>query len=188
MAEYYDTAIIPTRVKAPKDKPNAEGTVKHTSTWIAAALRNEKFFNIGELNGAIFEKLEEFNSKPFQKREGSRLLAFQNEEKEFLKRLPASPYELAIWSTALVHNDYLISDGKNKYSVPFDPTGQEVSLRLTSNTVEAFFSGSRVASHPREEKKLRHPIIKIEHMPDNHKKISFIQQGSIPRVGPIGRY
>ena len=170
MAEYYDTAIIPTRIKAPKDKPNAEGTVNHTSTWIIAALRNEKFFSISELNEAIFEKLEAFNSKPFQKREGSRLLAFQDEEKEFLKRLPASPYELAVWSTAFVHNDYLISDGKNKYSVPFDLIGQEVSLRLTSNTVEAFFNGSRVASHPREEKKLRHPIIKVEHMPDNHKK------------------
>lgn len=170
MAEYYDTAIIPTRVKSPKDKPNAEGTVNHTSTWIVAALRNEKFFSITELNEAIIEKLEAFNAKPFQKREGSRLSAFQNEEKEFLKRLPASPYELAVWSTAMVHNDYLISDGKNKYSVPFDLIGQEVSVRLTSTTVEAFFNGSRIASHPREEKKLRHPIIKIEHMPDNHKK------------------
>ena len=27
MAEYYGTAIIPARVRAPKDKPNAEGTV-----------------------------------------------------------------------------------------------------------------------------------------------------------------
>jgi len=187
MAEYYDTAIIPTRIKAPKDKPNVEGTVKHTSTWIVAALRNEKFFNIGELNGAIFEKLEEFNSKPFQKREGSRLLAFQNEEKEFLKRLPASPYELAIWSTAVVHNDYLISDGKNKYSVPFDLIGQEVSLRLTSNTVEAFFSGSRVASHPREEKKLRHPIIKIEHMPNNHKKyLSYNKEAFLEWAQSVG--
>lgn len=170
MAEYYDTAIIPTRIKSPKDKPNAEGTVNHTSTWIIAALRNEQFFSISELNEAVFEKLKAFNAKPFQKREGSRLLAFQNEEKEFLKRLPASPYELAVWSTAIIHNDYLISDGKNKYSVPFDLIGEEVSVRLTSTTVEAFFNGSRVASHPREEKKLRNPIIKVEHMPDNHKK------------------
>lgn len=45
-----------------------------------------------------------------------------------------------------------------------------MSIRLTSTTVEAFFNGSRVASHPREEKKLRYPIIKIEHMLDNHKE------------------
>ena len=27
MAEHYNTAILPTRVRAPKDKPNAEGSV-----------------------------------------------------------------------------------------------------------------------------------------------------------------
>ena len=170
MAEYYDTAVIPARVNSPKDKPNAEGTVNHTSTWIIAALRNEKHFNIQELNEAISEKLEEFNAKPFQKREGSRLTAFQNEERSFMKPLPASPYELAVWSTAIIQNDYLISDGKNKYSVPFDLIGQEVSVRLTSTTIEAFFQGSRVSSHPRRVQKQRDPIIKPEHMPDNHKK------------------
>lgn len=77
MAEYYDTAIIPARVKAAQDKPNVEGTVNHTSTWVIAALRNDKFFSIQELNEAVGEKLTEFNAKPFQKREGSRLTAFQ---------------------------------------------------------------------------------------------------------------
>ena len=170
MAEYYDTAVIPARVKAPKDKPNAEGTVNHTSTWVIAAIRNERHFSIQELNEAISEKLEEFNIKPFQKREGSRCTAFQNEEKSFMKPLPASPYELAVWSAATIHNDYLITDGKNKYSVPFDLIGQEVSVRLTSTTVEVFFQGSRVASHPRLTQKQRNPITKPEHMPDNHKK------------------
>lgn len=32
MAEHYGTAIIPARVRAPKDKPNAEGTVGNIST------------------------------------------------------------------------------------------------------------------------------------------------------------
>jgi transposase len=38
MAVHYNTAIIPARVRKPKDKPNAEGTVKIISTWIVAAL------------------------------------------------------------------------------------------------------------------------------------------------------
>lgn len=170
MGEYYDTAIIPARVKAPQDKPNAEGTVNHTSTWIIAALRNEKHFNIHELNEAIAIKLGEFNTRSFRKREGSRLSAFLNEEKSFLKPLPASPYELAVWSTAMIQSDYLITDGKNKYSVPFDLIGQEVDIRLTSKTVEAFYQGSRVTSHPRLEKVQRDPVVIVEHMPDNHKK------------------
>ena len=36
MAEHYGTAIIPARVRTPKDKPNAEGTVGNISTWITA--------------------------------------------------------------------------------------------------------------------------------------------------------
>ena len=69
MAEHYGTAIIPARVRTPKDKPNAEGTVGNISTWITAALRKEQFFTIAELNAAIRVKLEEFNNRPFQKKE-----------------------------------------------------------------------------------------------------------------------
>lgn len=81
MAEHYGTAVIPARVRKPKDKPNAEGAVGVISTWIIAALRNHKFFSLKELNEAIREKLEEFNSKPFQKKPGCRLSVFIEEEK-----------------------------------------------------------------------------------------------------------
>ena len=63
MAEHYGTVIIPTRVRKPKDKPNAEGSVNVVSMWITAALRNEQFFSLDELNDAIHERLEEFNAK-----------------------------------------------------------------------------------------------------------------------------
>lgn len=33
MAEHYNTAIVPARVKHPDDKPNAEGSVKFATTW-----------------------------------------------------------------------------------------------------------------------------------------------------------
>lgn len=48
-----------------------EGSVGVVSTWILAALRNRQFLSLTELNQAIREKLEAFNHKPFQKREGS---------------------------------------------------------------------------------------------------------------------
>ena len=64
MAEHYGTAIIPARPVRPKDKPNAEGTVRVLETWILASLRNRKFFTFEELNKAIREKLEELNTKP----------------------------------------------------------------------------------------------------------------------------
>lgn len=73
MAEHYGTAIIPARVRRPKDKPNAESSVSSISTWIIAALRDEQFFSLAELNSAIRERLKDFNAKLFQKKEGSRL-------------------------------------------------------------------------------------------------------------------
>ena len=39
MAEYYGTTIIPARVRKPKDKPTAEGTVNNVSTWITATIQ-----------------------------------------------------------------------------------------------------------------------------------------------------
>lgn len=169
MAEHYGTAIIPARPASPQDKPNAEGTVKVIETWIMASLRNRKFFSFEELNHAILEKLSDFNSKPFQKKQGSRLTAFQEEEKEFLMHLPASVYETAIWSKASIQPDYLITSGKCKYSVPYEFIGKEVEIRSTEKTVEAYYHGHRIASHVRRAYSSE-PIYLPEHMPEKHRK------------------
>ena len=50
MAEHYGTVVIPARVRKPKDKPTAEGTVGVISTWITAALRHSQFYSLEELN------------------------------------------------------------------------------------------------------------------------------------------
>lgn len=180
MAEFYGTAIIPARPRAPKDKPSAEGTVGVMATWIVAALRNRKFFSYTELNEAIHEKLEEFNEKPFQKKEGSRRIAFEQEEKSFLMPLPASQYETAIWSTATIQPDYLINIGNCKYSVPYEYIGKEVEIRTTEKCIEVFYHHLRIASHVRVIYSPE-PIYVPEHMPENHRKYlnynteSFIQ-------------
>lgn len=53
MAEHYNTAVIPARVRAPKDKATVEGSVGIISTWILAALRKNQFLSLRELNAAI---------------------------------------------------------------------------------------------------------------------------------------
>jgi transposase len=169
MAEYYGTAIIPARPISPKDKPSAEGTVGVISTWIIAALRHQKFFSFDELNGAIRQKLDEFNNRPFQKRKGSRLSAFEEEEKNFLMPLPASPYETAVWSTATIQPDYLITAGNCKYSVPYELIGREVEIRATEECIEVFYHNNRIASHVRATYS-RDPIYNPEHMPENHRR------------------
>lgn len=169
MAEYYGTAIIPARPESPRDKPNVEGTVGVISTWIIAALRNRKFFSFSELNAAIQEKLKEFNEKPFQKKKGSRLSAFEEEEQSFLIPLPDSPYETAVWSTATIQPDYLITVGNCKYSVPYEFIGKNVDIRATTKCIEVFYQNYRIASHVRVSYSAD-PIYLPEHMPENHRK------------------
>ena len=189
LAEYYETAIVPARVLHPKDKSLAEGTVKFATTWVIAALRNRKFFSFEEVRHAVAEKLEELNRYPFKKREGCRYSAYSDEEKAFMKPLPLTPYEPAVWSTAKVPLDYLISDGKNKYSVPFDLIGEEVDIRLTKEMVEVFFHGSRVASHKRVSKQLRNPVAQPEHMPMEHRKyLSYNADEFIRWSQTVGHY
>lgn len=170
LAEHYDTAIVPARVKHPQDKSLAEGSVKNISIWIIAALRNQKFFSIEDVNQSVRVKLEELNNRPFKKREGSRHSAYLNEEKEFMKPLPLSDYEPSVWSTAKIGRDYLITDGLNKYSVPFDLIGEQVDIRLTPNIIEVFHKGSRITSHLRFRTAQRSPIIRQEHMTPEHRQ------------------
>lgn len=64
----------------------------------------------------------------------------------------------------------LVSDGLNRYSVPFDLIGEKVCLRLTKQLVEVFYRGNRVAVHTRERSALREPVVKPEHMTPEHRK------------------
>ena len=148
MAEHYGTAIIPTCPRTSKDKAFVEGSVGVVSTWILAALRNRQFLSLDELNRAIWEKLADFNHKPFQKKDGSRVSDFE-EEKLFLLPLPPNPFELAEWKTATVQYNYHISVDHMNYSVPYEYIKQKVDVRLTGSAVEIYFCGTRVAFHLR---------------------------------------
>ncbi len=169
MAEHYNTAIIPARVRKPKDKPNAEGSVRHISTWIVAALRNEQFFTIEELNASIRIKLEEFNHRPFQKKAGSRYELFHDEELPFLTPLPATRYELAEWKHATVQFNYHISVDGMLYSVPYEYIGKKVDVKVTSTIIEVFYKQNRITTHRRLYGRKGQYSTVTGHMPKDHQ-------------------
>lgn len=189
MAEHYQTVIMPARVRHPKDKANVEGTVGVISTWIIASLRNQQFFSIIELNKAIEEKLLEFNEKTFQKKGGSRLSVFLEEEKFALLPLPASAYELAKWKKATVQYDYHILIDKMYYSVPYEYIKHQVDVRITKNIVEIFFNNFRIASHIRLYGKEGQLSTLPEHMPDHHKQyLDFNREYFLNWSDSVGYY
>jgi transposase len=170
MAEHYGTAVIPARVRRPKDKPNAEGAVGVISTWILAALRNQKFFSLAELNEAILDKLVIFNRNPFQKKAGSRLSVFMEEEGFALQPLPVSRYELAIWKIATVQFNYHVTVDKMHYSVPYEYIKHQVDVRVTRQVIEVFFHNHRICSHPRLYGREGQYSTITEHMPSDHQQ------------------
>ena len=169
MAEHYGTAVLPCRVRSPKDKAMVEGTVGVISNFILGALRNRQFLSLYELNDAIAERLEAFNHKPFQKRDGSRATAFE-EEKPFLRSLPEHPFELSEWKVATVAPNYHISVDKMNYSVPYEYIKQKVDVRITGSTIEVFFDGHRICSHRRLYGRANQYSTNEAHMPPNHQK------------------
>jgi len=169
LAEHYGTAIIPTRVRTPKDKATVEGTVGIISTWILAAIRDQRFFSLAELNGVIKERLHAFNHKPFQKKDGSRATLFA-EERQYLLSLPKTPFELAVWKIATVAFNYHIAVDENYYSVPFEYIKRKVDVRVTRNAVEMFFDGSRICSHVRVLGRRGQYVTSDVHMPPNHQQ------------------
>jgi transposase len=170
MAEHYGTAIVPARVRRPKDKPSVEGTVGHVSTWIIAALRHGTFFSIPELNAEIKHKLAVFNERPFQKRPGSRKSVFLEEERAMLFELPVVPYEIASWKKATVaYNYHICIDGGYYYSVPYEYIKYQVDVRITSRMVEVFYKGVRICSHPKPHGPLGQYRTIDDHMPPKHR-------------------
>ncbi len=171
-ADHYRTAILPARVLAPKDKAAVEGNVGNVTSHIIAKLRNEKFFSIVEMNNAIAELLEKFNAAPFQKRDGSRLSVFLEEEAPFLQPLPLLPYEYAQWKQATVQLNYHVSVEGQNYSCPYAYVRKRVDVRATSSLIEIFHQGKRIASHPRLYGRKGQYETATEHMPPNHQLYS----------------
>lgn len=169
MAEHYGTVIIPARPRRPRDKAKAEGAVLIAERQILAALRDQRFFTLAELNQAIAGRLAQLNDQPFQKLEGSRNRWFETVEKTQLLPWPAAPFELATWSTAKVNIDYHVAVDKHYDSAPYQLIHQTLDVRLTRQTVELFQHGQRVAAHLRSPQPGRFTTLE-EHRPKSHQK------------------
>lgn len=150
LAGHYGAAVLPARVKAPKDKSSVENTVGHVATEVIATLRNTTFHSLDQLRQAIRERLTEYHREAFQKRAGSRLSVFEAEEHPTLRPLPVAAYEISDWVYGRrVGRNGHITWAKNFYSVPYTQVGEKVDLRITATAVEIYQGSQRLGSHLR---------------------------------------
>jgi transposase len=182
MAAHFDVAVIPARIRRPKDKAKVEAAVGLATRWILAVLRKRTFFTLAEANTAVAVLLERLNQKIFQKRPGSRKSLFEEIDKPALRPLPTNTFEFCTFKKASVNADYHFAFEQHCYSVPFKYRFNKVELRITHTTIEVLFEDKRIASHVREYSPGKFTTID-EHRPKYHKEYgnwspeSVIQRG-----------
>ena len=169
LAGHYGSAVLPARVRKPRDKAKVECGVLVVQRWILAALRHRTFFSLAELNTAIRGLLERLNTRPLRRLGKSRRELFESLDRPAALGLPQRPYEYAEWRKATVNIDYHVIAEKHFYSVPFRLAKEKVDIRLTASAMEVFQRGMRVAAHARSFVVNGYTTVK-EHMPPEHQK------------------
>jgi transposase len=169
MAEHYGLAVIPARVRKPRDKAKVEAGVLVVERWILARLRKETFFYLVDLNRAIHKLLDEINRRPMEHLGKSRLELFETVDQPALQPLPSTSYEFARLKVCRVNIDYHVEYAKHFYSAPYILIHQEVTLRVTERTVEILYKGKSVATHPRSDTPGRYTTQTL-HMPQRHQR------------------
>ena len=186
MAEHYDTTVLPTRPRKPRDKGKVEGAVLIVERWILARLRNQCFFSIDTLSVAIADLLNDLNNRPMRHIGKSRHEVFEQIEKAALGPLPDQPFEYAEWKRAKVHPDYHVEVDHCFYSVPHRLIGRMVDVRLTHRMVEIFYQHQRVTLHTRRGQRGGHTTVR-EHMPKAHQRhAGMTPEGLIHRAAKTG--
>jgi transposase len=169
LADHYDTTVIPTRPRHPRDKAKVESAVLVAERWILAALRNHQFFSLAELNRAVSQKLRDLNSRKFNKLNTNRKTLYETIDRPALKPLPVHRFEYAEWKKLTVSVDYHVDVEHHYYSVPHQLVKEQVDVRVTSHTIEVLFKNRRVASHKRSYLQGFFTTLP-EHMPKSHQR------------------
>ncbi len=95
MAAHYDTSVLPTRPRKPRDEGKVEGAVLIVERWILVRLRNIQFFSVEALNAAIAALLVALNARAMRRINRSRRDLFDEIEQPALQALPLEPFEYA---------------------------------------------------------------------------------------------
>lgn len=172
MAAHYDSTVLPTRPRRPRDKAKVEAAVLIVERWLFGRLRRRTFFGLAELNAAIAELLAELNDRRVLRRVGrTRRQLFEEIDRPALKPLPAERYVYAEWRRRRAGLDYHVEIERHYYLVPYRFAREPIEARITAATIELFHKGERIAAHMRGSGNGRHTTIP-EHMPSSHRRFA----------------
>jgi len=168
LAQHYGLAVLPARVRKPRDKAKVENAVQQTERRVLAPLRDRTFFSLEALNEALGEGVDALNNRAAPGLPATRSELFATLDQPALRPLPAVPYQFAYWLKARVQLNYHVQVDEHWYSVPYTYLKQQVEVRLTAATMEVFRQSERIASHRRSYQKHGYTTVP-EHMPPAHR-------------------
>jgi transposase len=149
LAAHYGVLVDPARRGKPRDKPRVERPMPYIrdSFW-----RGREFTSLAVMQAEAVRWCSEVAGRRCcRPLEGAAPASvFAAVEAEALAPLPAKPFVLATWSTALVGPDIHAKVGKTIYSVPWRLIGQRLDARETDTVVQLFHQGQLVATHGRK--------------------------------------
>lgn len=118
-AEHYGCAVVPARVRHPRDKALVENAVKLMYRSVYVDLEGMVFHDLESLNGAILGSMEKFNARNLTRRRESRRQLFDTVERDSLRPLPTDRYQIRQRAIATVQRNSYVTLNKHHYSVPY---------------------------------------------------------------------
>lgn len=168
-AQHYGCAVMPARAYKPQDKSKVEKSVQLVQQRILAPLRDHKFTSLNEANEKIAKLLEDLNNRHSKTFACSRRELFNQVEREALRELPETNYELSQWQQIKLNGGYHVCVNRHYYSVPYQYVYKHVDVRLTAHCVEIFYKDDRIACHQRDDSPGDYTTVNA-HRPEAHRQ------------------
>lgn len=172
-ADHYGIAVMPARVRKPRDKALVEGAVKLIYRSIYPLLEGRQFFCLDDLNSAIRTALEIHNNANLTGKYCSRRDQFEEMERSALSPINPVRFEIKRHHEVTVARNGHIRLEKHYYSVPVKLIGNKVQVIYDTRTVNIFHKYNLVATHPFSTKPYCYTT-NPEHLPASQR--GFIDQ------------
>jgi transposase len=147
-AEHYGFLILPCRPATPEHKGKVEGGVGYVQ---GRFMGGKGILDLNQANRDVRKWCQEEAGMRIHgttKQQPRR--QFEEVEKEHLKPLPETPYDLSIWKMGKVHRDCHIVFNGSYYSAPFRLIGQSLWVCAGTHQVRLFTEKHElVATHER---------------------------------------
>lgn len=171
LADHYQTAIVPARVRKPRDKAAAENAVNVVNKRVIGYLEDDVFTTLAELNDAIDERVYEINHDIKRADGTTRWQRFEAEEAQLLAPLPDVAFEEVTWKELKAGRNYHVTSDSQRYSVPWRLAGHLLRVRLTATRVTVFDGTEIVCEHRRLHGRKGQYSTLEEHVPPQHRNI-----------------